>query len=322
VVKNYLSALEDAMKSERRIAIDPHEFLTDYVMENRPVIVTGAMDSWSARTKWGPEYLISRFGDQQVQIYNDFFDLVDVASLKEYLKKNFGKPAGSVSTDYVRWFMKFKECDFIWADEVFGQLQDDWHHPSFLPVNSFVLPFCPGPDTMSISTGAFPYKGMFISGAGARTRLHRDPWTTEALICQFYGSKKITLYAPDQDCYLRNGLDVVDPQAVDTVKFPHFKQAQVTYEDVLAPGEILYTPSNWLHDVTSLTDSISVTMNFLHACRLEQFLVFLKDESSAHDRELITFFLRPWLNKDSDVSEIASFLSTHFQNAAPVAKVS
>jgi hypothetical protein len=39
-------------------------------------------------------------------------------------------------------------------------------------------------------TDRFPYRGLLIAARGARTRLHRDPFCTDAVVCQFHGVKK------------------------------------------------------------------------------------------------------------------------------------
>lgn len=38
----------------------PLEFLRDYVMKNRPVIITGAAEHWQAFSKWTDEYIKGR----------------------------------------------------------------------------------------------------------------------------------------------------------------------------------------------------------------------------------------------------------------------
>jgi len=296
------------MKIERRSGLTKEQFLTDHIIANKPVIISDAMSSWDARTKWRPGYLDNKFGGQDVQIYDNLFGLMNVCTLHEYFATHFNRRDGKPSNEYVRWYTKLKELDFVWADEAFAAIREDWSHPFFLPSSGFVIPFCPEPRRLSVVDERFPYKGLFISGAGARTRLHKDPWTTDAVLCQFYGRKSLSVYSPDQCRYLQNGGEFVDPQNPDLEMFPDFPKAQPTYEDVLEPGEVLYIAGGWLHDVTSITDSISVTWNFIHSGRANAFCDFVKANPTDRELDVVRFFLRPWLGDGADAGAILEFL--------------
>jgi len=45
--------------------------------------------------------------------------------------------------------------------------------------------------------------------------------------------------------------------------------------DMLCPGEILLVPAGWYHHFKSTSDSISLTWNFVHLCRLREFLSYI-----------------------------------------------
>jgi Cupin-like domain len=296
------------MKIERRSGLTKEQFLTDHILTNKPVIISDAMSGWSARAKWRPDYLDDKLGGQEVQIYDNLFRLVNMSTLHEYFATHFNKLDGNPSNEYVRWYTKFKELDFIWADEAFAAIREDWSHPFFLPSSGFVVPYCPEPSKLSVVDERFPYKGLFISGAGARTRLHKDPWTTDAVLCQFYGRKSLSVYSPDQCRYLQKGGEFVDPQNPDLETFPDFPKAQPTYEDMLEPGEALYIAGGWLHDVTSVTDSISVTWNFVHSGRFNAFYDFVKANPTDSELDVVRFFLGPWLGERADAGAILEFL--------------
>jgi hypothetical protein len=301
---------QSVMLIERVNGTSPEAFIERFVVPNRPVIVTDAMQGWAARGKWTPDYLATLLADLEVQVYNDLFDLVDVTTLQRYLKKNFNRADGNLSSEYVRWYSRLKWVDFVWADEAFERLKADWESPYFLPETGYAIPYCAAPHTVGAERSLFPYRGLFVSGRGARTRLHRDPWTTSAVLCQFYGSKQIILYSPEQASFLvREGEHFVDIEKPDLQRFPDFGRAQPSYRDTLHPGEILFIPGGWLHHVTSLTDSISVTWNFVHQARLS----FLCDHLSRHpddgELEVLRFFLGDAVRADSSTSEIAAHLA-------------
>ena len=273
----------------RRTGITEKSFLEDHVKPNQPVIVTDAQADWRAQREWGPRYLAEKFGDMEVQVYDNLFTLLDVERLDAYLARNFGKPENTVSTEYVRGYARFKDVDFAWSDNLFSGLAPDWGHPYFFPRDSFVLPRAPKGHVISPVSDIFPYKGIFISGRGAGTRLHRDPFGTEAMLCQFYGEKQLLLFDPRHaDKVMSNG-KCADSGAIDHLKSRSVNGVAPTFEDVLRPGEILFIPGGWFHDVVSSSDSISITWNFVHSTRSEPFLREVDNPENTFDRDMLDY---------------------------------
>ena len=255
-------------------ALPTESFVVDYLVKNQPVIVTDAMHGWAALKNWTPEHLADRFGNEQVQVYGDLFRLMNIMSLSEYLNRYFGRDASkAASVPYVRWYSHLVGDERVpWADGIFQQIRDDWGVPYFFPRHSFVLPYCGPGEKIDPSQDWFPARGLFISGAGARTRLHADPWCSDALLCQIYGQKDFVMYEPTQAPLLSKGGRTVDVEAPDLQAFPDFARAQPALRDTLYPGEILLVPAGWFHHFTSTSDSISLTWNFVHFSRLREFL--------------------------------------------------
>jgi cupin-like protein len=268
-------------------------FLTEYVRQNQPVVVTGSLDSWNIESMWTPAALESLFGEETVQVYNNYFDLQTLMPLAEYLARNFGHSSSSRDADlpYVRWYTKLRDVEFCWADEVFLRLQDRWCLPEFLPGTDYALPFVrPGRAANPVSD-PFPAKALFIAPLGARTSLHVDPWASCAVLCQLYGRKRWYLYSPDQASYLQNEFGVVDVTRPDRSKFPAFDRAQLTATSALKPGEVIYVPHGWFHQVECESDSVSLTWNFVHRETVESFLHWLRrDRISELDLSMLRFF--------------------------------
>lgn len=273
--------------------LSEQRFLADYVALNRPVVVTGALESWDIANKWTPAVLERRFGDQFVQVYNNYFDLQTLTPLSEYFSQYFGTPnrEGSRALPYVRWYTKLRDVEFCWADDSFAQLSNQWSLLSFMPDRDYLLPYTSSDTRVSPVTDHFPAKGLFISPRGARTSLHVDPWGSCAVLCQVYGHKRWYLYAPEEEKYLRNHFGVVDVTKPDYNKFPAFERAQLTATCSLAPGEVIYVPHGWYHQVECDTDSISLTWNFVHRTTGESLLQWLEAGAlSAFDQSVLRFF--------------------------------
>lgn len=275
------------MRIERVRGLSQQDFIDNYVVPNQPVIVVDAMAAWPARQLWTPDYLADTIGEIPVQIYDDLFGLQDVTPLADYIDNHFDAETARASTEYVRGYSRLKPVDFFWADAAFARLAPDWDTPYFLPQDGYLVPQGPARAESSL----FPYRGLFISSKGCRTRLHRDPWTTSAVLCQFHGSKRVLVYPPDQARYLTDGVGFADLKRPDPARFPQAQLAVARYDDVLEPGEILFTPSGWLHDVTTLSDSISITWNFIHESGRERLCEFLEAYPADAEREVLAFFL-------------------------------
>ncbi len=310
------------MNLERVSNLSQEDFMNNYLLPNKPVIITDAMDSWDI-SQFQPDSLIEKFGDELVQVYDELSVLRNVISLEDYFKDNFGKQEGDgQSSDYVRWYNKLKDVDFFWSDEIFAKLKPFWNHAPFLPKNAMALPFYDQDSYVDCTESRHPYRGIFISGRGARTRLHRDPINTNAILCQFYGEKKIYLYHPDQAKYLMNGTEFVDATQPDLDKFPDFPKAKCQYEATLRPGEMVFFASGWFHDVRGLSDSVSITWNFIHSRELERFISYLRKYPNDSELGTIRYFLNGLVKEDANAEDIVEALTNKFPTAALLSKES
>ena len=62
--------LKGRKPADRRVRVErPHSaFFRRYVEANRPVILTGVMESWPAAGRWTPEYLAEVAGDHRGEV--------------------------------------------------------------------------------------------------------------------------------------------------------------------------------------------------------------------------------------------------------------
>ena len=102
---------------------------------------------------------------------------------------------------------------------------------------------------------------FWLGPAGTVTPLHCD--YDDNIFAQIWGSKRIFLAPPHHDEFLyskeANAIlfgSQFDPEAPDFEKFPLARQA-LTIECIVNPGELLYVPAGWYHQVRALTFSLS-----------------------------------------------------------------
>jgi hypothetical protein len=301
---------------ERVDNLDARSFLTRYVERNQPVVVTDALREWRLAEVWTPDYLCQHFGRRTVQVYNDGFDLTNLISLSDYCGRYFGHRAASNGhVPYVRWYSKLRDVDFAWADDVFAAIRGQWDRPSFMPDTGYLLPFAPAPRTVNPAEDLFPARGLFISGAGARTGLHVDPWGSDALLCQVYGQKTWLMYGPEQASALSNGTSLVDPDHPDHAAFPGFSRIEPRYEFTIGPGDTVYVPQGWFHHVRSDTDAISLTWNFVHASTADHFVEWIDHGVSDLELSIVRFFLRDLVDADASPADVREAVCQHLRSS-------
>jgi hypothetical protein len=102
---------------------------------------------------------------------------------------------------------------------------------------------------------------FWLGPAGTVTPLHCD--YDDNIFAQIWGTKRIFLAPPHHDEFLytseANAIlfgSPFDPEAPDFEKYPLARQA-TTIECIVNPGELLYVPAGWYHQVRALTFSLS-----------------------------------------------------------------
>jgi hypothetical protein len=102
---------------------------------------------------------------------------------------------------------------------------------------------------------------FWLGPAGTVTPLHCD--YDDNIFAQIWGSKRIFLAPPHHDEFLypREANAILfgspfDPEAPDFETFPLARQAS-TIECIVNPGDMLYVPAGWYHQVRALSFSLS-----------------------------------------------------------------
>ena len=102
---------------------------------------------------------------------------------------------------------------------------------------------------------------FWLGPAGTVTPLHAD--YDDNIFVQLWGRKRIFLAPPQDDALLytreANALlfgSPFDPEAPDYARFPLARQAALV-ECIVEPGDLLYVPAGWYHQVRSLSFSLS-----------------------------------------------------------------
>jgi hypothetical protein len=225
--------------------ISKEEFLKEFFIPQKPVVMEDLTADWSAREKWNFEYFREKVGEIVVPIYDgkpakghqSSHGPVMKIKMKEYidiLKKG--------PTDLRMFFFNLlKNCP---------ELINDFKYPD-LGVRFFKkLPV------------------LFVGGEGAKVVMHYDMDLANNFHFNFSGEKKVILYPPSQTKYLYKvpysivSMEQIDMENPDFKQYPALLEAK-GYEVTLKHGDALFIPSKWWHFIKYETPCLSLTLRSL-----------------------------------------------------------
>ncbi|KAI0721070.1 Clavaminate synthase-like protein [Cerioporus squamosus] len=254
------------------------EFLNEYLLPNKPVIIGPSLiSSWPALVRWTDEdgsinwdYLKTAYGSCEVTVAD--------CSTRDF-------------SDQKREQMLFRDVVSLWQA---GQGQSlyvkDWHLARTLATASHSVqgesglntdPFYTTPDIFRddwmnayySARTSDDFRFVYVGAAWTFTPLHRDVYTSYSWSTNVCGRKRWWLFPPDQTQllfrkgggeHLETAYDVRD---VDSTAYPLFSKARPLVVEQ-GPGETIFVPSGWYHQVENLTACISVNHNWCNSVNL------------------------------------------------------
>ncbi|WP_144154925.1 cupin-like domain-containing protein [Paraburkholderia sp. BCC1885] len=229
---------------ERRERLSRDEFFEQYYFQNRPVIITGAFDSWPARTQWNFDYFRERCGDCEVEV-------------------QFGRnsdPNYEINQPKLKRIMRFRDYVDLVAGS--GATNDFYMTANNTSRNRESLAAL-WPDVPTICEYLDPASGdsgfFWFGPAGTKTPFHHD--LTNNFMAQVMGRKLIRLVPMSDTPRMYNDLHCysqVDGSAIDIARFPALQQANLI-ECTIGPGDLLFLPIGWWHYVEGLEPSVTMT---------------------------------------------------------------
>lgn len=257
----------------------------------RPAIFRGLTGHWPASREWHPDRLRERYGDRTVTALMDL-----------------PKSGVLFPTDQADYTRELSFADFLDAMRDTGRAG-----PCYLAYQRAADIFDPGDYDF---TSLLPADGhptdsrVWIGSEGTRSMLHSD--LKDNLFCQVHGRKSVILMSwrdsraayPFPDNLVNSRVDLAHP---DLDRFPRLASATF-YQAVVEPGEILYIPRGWWHDIRAISPSISINhwfgpsqstaeyLRLLARCGPRHWLATVRDflrHGLLGRREKTTFFFSP-----------------------------
>ncbi|XP_064629120.1 lysine-specific demethylase 8-like [Lineus longissimus] len=222
------------------------DFEKDYLHTGQPVIIEGAVEHWPAK-HWTLDNLCQRVGSNQCLVRGNTnredYRLGKKYTIRETTLQEYVDDLLKENSRSKNSYLAVQNLNLA-----FPELQDDVPLPEYVG---------------KIHCG--PY--MWIARKGHYEYCHTDP--DDNFLVMIKGTKQLRLFGLDTEHMypnihgskgktLQSQINVEEP---DLEKFPEFKNA-TCHHCVLSPGEMLFIPAFWWHQVTSLDVCISINMFF------------------------------------------------------------
>eukprot|EP01048_Picozoa_sp_COSAG05_P015951 COSAG05_NODE_1988_length_3739_cov_33.369505_2_plen_507_part_00 len=218
------------------------DFKRQFLDPTKPVLLTGAQESWAARKRWKRRSFLKKFGNIKVEVGNAsdivlfasgwHSHLAPMKSLEDFIN-GFGGEGGELDKSFV--FQAIGKAN---------SLQQDFDTPNTL------LPFFQL-ERPSHAPKMWNMVSLGEHGAGLPFHDHGDSW-----LGLVHGSKHWFLYAPgtapNVQMDVLSGVQYWARNVLPTLNGN--KPIQCTQK----AGEILYVPQGWIHATLNIGDAVAV----------------------------------------------------------------
>ncbi len=231
---------------ERRPAISGEEFLSRYYARNRPLILTDELKDWKALNRWSPDYLKGRIGGATIDYQGGRSGSADYERRKD-------DHTCSMPFDA---FIELIESSADGNDAYITAYNSGTNSEALAPLAEDIGRL----DHLLAGDGPEARGMMWIGGAGTFTPLHHD--LTNNLLVQITGTKHVLMVPPEETPRLHNDKhvfsEIQDLENVDPQCFAEVADLQV-FRAELGPGEALFIPLGWWHQIVAEDFSVSMT---------------------------------------------------------------
>jgi hypothetical protein len=256
-LQRQVASLADAARSvERRSGVPADEFFDRYYAAQSPLVLTDAFAAWPRLRQWSPEYFRDRFGNAEIEVMQG---------------RNRDPACDSHFEDFCVKTRLGEFCDRVTTtaptnDFYLVANNRVTNRPALRPLLEDVAAPHPYLDDRRDSG----WTSLWFGPPGTTTPLHHD--TANVLFCQVYGRKRFLLVSPFELGVLDEMRDgayaALDADAL-VLENPPAGDALLVREAVLSPGEALFLPVGYWHQVRAL--DVSISLGFTAFRRPNQF---------------------------------------------------
>lgn len=269
------------------------DFVKGFLLPNLPCVFSSAFtEGWGSRRRWVTsegkpdfEYLQQKYGDAVVPVAN--------CGVREY-------------NSNPKEHMSFRDYISYWKDYIQGGYSSlrgclylkDWHLCRDSLVNDlediFTLPVYFSSDWLNEFWDVLnvdDYRFVYAGPRGTWSPFHADIFRSFSWSVNICGKKKWLFFPPGEeealrDCHGNLPYDVTSTELLDTHLYPKIQHHSLPIEVIQEPGEMVFVPSGWHHQVYNLDDTISINHNWVNGCNLPNMWHFLQQELQAVQHEV------------------------------------
>ncbi len=222
------------------------KFRSQYEHKRKPVIISDGFDC-PALKKWSLDYFEKKYSDKQVRLDYYIFDEEQQWDSCELMLPEALELIRSNKDTTKKYHLMQKSIP-----EEFSELLSEVTLPEYAHKSNQHI------------------TNLWIGEAGTISPAHYD--FSDNFLTQIVGRKRVRLFAPTETQYIYP--HTLDDKLLETASAVHISKVQDTdhldtkrhpnidrvccYEGILNPGDILYMPSGWWHEIKSLDVAISV----------------------------------------------------------------
>jgi histone arginine demethylase JMJD6 len=220
-------------------SISVEDFESQFALAQVPLVIGGMAEDWPARNRWLLNALKDSYGHHLVKVFRSS----DESEVTMRL------------TDYIAYMQQTEEDhpyylkNWVFADD-FPDMRADYK----------VLPhFNNWLDSLPAELNP-KFRWIFIGPRNSYSHLHLDVFLTNAWNVLIEGCKLWLFFPPNGGMNFHNlQFDPLFPG----YHFPNMDGLKGYYA-IQRPGEIVFTPGNWYHQVYNLENSVALTENYIN----------------------------------------------------------
>ncbi|XP_022111913.1 tRNA wybutosine-synthesizing protein 5-like isoform X1 [Acanthaster planci] len=239
--------------------VDKDFFMSEVYPQRKPAVLRG-IDIGDCTSRWTEGYLCEKVGSQEVKVH------VSPTAKMDFISKNYAYRTLPFDI-FVRRAAEHTHDEFFFKPDekyYFRALGGDPRKEPADLTKQFPTLAADVAIPRYFKEGAFFSSVLRLGSAGVQLWTHYD--IMDNLLIQISGHKRVVLFRPSDATHLYLTGDksaVLDIDNPDLVRYPAFRHAR-PIECHLQPGDVLFIPALWFHNVQSLDFSVAVNVFFRH----------------------------------------------------------